>query len=445
MGPATTAPRSRLPAMPADHAPAGARTEPRRPLTRLLVILAMTALFAVSGGLLWVLGINYEGLSGSGASKIHPSTYLLILLFGWMMLTSGNVVGTLVDVAGRRPAAFFLLVATMVSFVQTVLRQGPGMAGLVDTFIPAGLAAMMMLRLSERNLRDIETVIHAVMTANAVMALVELASGHLFFPYRFDGAVFETDLRSSALQGHPLANALVTAPYALALVSGGGTLSGPVRLGLFGLQCLALVAFGGRSGMVITLLLGGGYLLLAAHRALAGGRVPLIAVAATALALTLLPVALGVLANEGFFTTLTSRFFEDGGSANARIKMFDIFGYLPASDILFGPDIGYIDSLRRINGLEWGIENPIVRTLLYQGLLITVLMTIAVTWFLWEIARHARRGIFLPMLGFVILLNTAESIGGKTTLLTKFAVMMICFYRPILGLSRADRKGRAPR
>lgn len=430
-------PRSHLP--PAGSIGLSTTKSPRRPVTRLLVIVTLAVLFAVSGGLLWDLGINYEGLSGSGASKIHPSTYLMILLFGWMTLTSGNIVAYILDVAARRPASVFLVVATLITFVQTVLRHGPGMAGLLDTFLPAALVVMMMARFTDRSFRDAELLIHVVMTVNAAMALVELASGHLFFPYRFDGAVFETDLRSSALQGHPLANALITAPYALAVISGGGTLSGPTRLVLFALQCLALVAFGGRSGMVVTLVLGGGYLVVAAHRALSSGRIPLLAVAAVALILTMLPIALGGLAVSGFFSTLTDRFVEDGGSANARVKMFDIFSYLPASDIIFGPDAAFVDSVRRINGLEWGIENPIVRTLLYQGALITVLQTIAVTWFLFEIAKFTRRGILLPLLGFVILLNTAESIGAKTTLLTKFAVMMLCFYPPSRALSPAPR------
>src|SRR3954469_18245690 len=114
-----------------EHLPEARRDGPSRrsrggprPLTRLLLVVTLAVLFAVSGGLLWVIGINYEGLSGSGASKIHPSTYLMILLFGWMAFTSGDIVGYVVDLGGRRPASAFLLLATMVTFVQTVLRHG---------------------------------------------------------------------------------------------------------------------------------------------------------------------------------------------------------------------------------------------------------------------------------------------------------------------------------
>ena len=53
-------------------------------------ILAITTiLFAVSGGVLWVIGVNYDGLTGSPISKIHPDEglrhiglYIVVLLAG---------------------------------------------------------------------------------------------------------------------------------------------------------------------------------------------------------------------------------------------------------------------------------------------------------------------------------------------------------------------------
>ena len=61
----------------------------------------------------------------------------------------------------------------------------------------------------------------------------------------------------------------------------------------------------------------------------------------------------------------------------------------------------------------------------------TVLMTIAVALFLYEIARRCERGVWLPMLACVILLNTSESIGGKTVVLAQFAVIVLAMYRSV--------------
>ncbi|WP_262313563.1 hypothetical protein, partial [Klebsiella pneumoniae] len=93
----------------------------------------------------------------------------------------------------------------------------------------------------------LETIFHLVMLANALLGLFELASGQRFFPYRFDGVAFESDTRSAALQGHPLANATMTACYILALANGGGRLAPMPRAAMIVLQLVALVTFGGRS------------------------------------------------------------------------------------------------------------------------------------------------------------------------------------------------------
>ena len=90
------------------------------------------------------------------------------------------------------------------------------------------------------------------MLVNALLGLTEFATKTLFFPYRLDGQVFATDTRSAALQGHPLGNATLTACYVLALIGGGGRMTVPQRLAMIGLQLAALVAFGGRSAMVVT-------------------------------------------------------------------------------------------------------------------------------------------------------------------------------------------------
>jgi hypothetical protein len=147
--------------------------------------------------------------------------------------------------------------------------------------------------------------------------------------------------------------------------------------------------------------------------------------------LALLPVAISILASTGFFDTMLDRFSSDGGSAEARVKMFEMFDHVPFRDLLVGPDIGLIESLRRVNGLEWGIENPIINDLLYQGLLITVLVAVAISMFLAEIALLCRRGVWVQVVAFAILINTSESIASKTTMVSEFAVLALCLYRPM--------------
>lgn len=408
---------------------------PRRRGLRLsmepVLLLTAAIIMGVSGGMLWLVGINYDGLTGSAIHKLHPATYLSGLLFAVAMLRAGNPVAYLAGAAARRPASALMTIIGLVYFLHIVLRGAPGMAGALDTFMLPGLVGILLADAEARTLRRLEWVVHAVMLANAGLGLVEFATNQRFFPYRLDGELFGNDTRSTSLQGHPLGNATLTSVYVLALIAGGGSMPPLLRLGMIGLQSAALVTFGGRSGMVVTLVLGGGYGLLLLHRILMAGRIPLLAAAAAVFALPLVPLGIGALAYFGFFDALLQRFSSDGGSANARVEMFALFGKLPLRQLVFGPDTALVESLRRINGLEWGIENPVIRTLLYQGALMTGLLMIGVTLFLVEVARHCRQGIALPMIAFLMLIMTFESLGGKTTLLSKFAILLLALYRPL--------------
>lgn len=408
----------------------GRRAVPVDTLTRLGITVAVLLLFSISGGMLWLAGYNYDGLQGSPLSKIHPSTYLFVLVFVWRACTFGNPVGYVVHVTNKRPATMLMAVISTVLLFVVILRQRPGMAGMIDTFVAPALLVLLLSEDDEKTFAQLRIVIHAVMTVNALMALFEFGTKHLVFPYRFDGAVFVNDLRSTALQGHPLSNATVTSIYVLSLLSGSRSLSTPLRLALVGLQFCALVAFGGRSGMVLTILLGGVYLLIQGLAQLRTGRVNLLGAALVIMLAALLPMAVALAGYYGFFDALLGRFVSDSGSANARVEMFDLFRHLELRDLIVGPDVDLLDSMRRITGLEQGIENPILRFTLYQGAFFTLLIFFGFALFMHEVARRCHPGIWLPMLGWLILLNTSESIASKTTLMTKFVVIALALYRP---------------
>jgi len=410
-----------------------ARTRPGAGLARmesLAFVVLTVVLVGVSGGLLWALGLNYDGISGSAPSKIHPATYMAVVLVGWTMLRAGNPVIPVAQALNRRPACVLLATCGVLLLVLIAARGGTGLAGSIDTFVLAGLIPILLMERDAATLRRVETVFHLMMLANALLGLFEFASGQRFFPFRFDGMAFETDTRSAALQGHPLVNATLTACYILALANGGGRLSPALRAGMIAVQLVALVTFGGRSATVTTLALGGMVGLVALNRTLRSNRIPLIGAACACFLLTALPVMVAVLAAVGFFDTLLSRFVSDGGSAQARVDMLAIFDAIPFRQLLLAPDLLQVSTLRRIYGLEWGIENSIISDVLYHGILVTTLLIVAVGLYLGEIARNCRRGVWLPILTFVILVNTFEGLAGKTTMLAKFALMLIVLFPP---------------
>lgn len=415
-------------------------------VTALGLALTVVLLFGVSGGMLWLLGYNYDGLTGSPFTKIHPYSYLVVALFVRAAVLSGSPFGYCLHVVNRRPASALMVFVSLLLFVTIIARKEPGMAGVIDTFFIPALLVMLMADADEPTQARMETVLHVVMTLNAVLALGEFATKIQLFPYRFDGAPLVNDTRSSALQGHPLENALITACYLLALLSGGRFLPAGLKLLLIGLQSAALVTFGGRSAIVVTLILGGAYIFRLVLSTLRSGRVSLRGAAVGLLLLALVPVAVSWLAATGFFDALLERFVSDSGSANARVEMLAFFKAIPLRDLIIGPDTALVSSLRRTYGLESGIENPMLSMTLYHGAFMMLLMMIALGLFLYEVARHCQRGVWLPMIAFVILLNASESVAIKTTSVAKFVVVILCIYRrrpPASPLSYAEASGQA--
>ena len=413
-------------------------------VTSLGLALTVALLFGVSGGMLWMLGYNYDGLTGSAFTKIHPSSYLVVALFARAAVLSGNPFGYCLHAANRRPASMLMAFVSMLLFMTVVARKEPGMAGVIDTFFIPALLVMLMADVDEPTLARMEIVLHALMTVNAVLALEEFATKTLLFPYRFDGVALVNDMRATALQGHPLENAFITSCYMLALLSGARSLPAGLRLSLIGLQGAALVTFGGRSAFVVTLLLGGIYGLRVLFRTLLSGRVPLRGAAGGLLSLALTPVVIIWLAEMGFFNALIARFVSDSGSAHTRVEMLAFFRAIPLRDLIVGPSIALIDSLRRIYGLKSGIENPILSMTLYHGAFMMLLVLLALVWLFYEVTRNCVRGVWLPMLAFIILVNTFESVATKTTLISKFVVIVLCLYRRRPAASRSvARQGQA--
>lgn len=414
------------------------------PLPSFLFVLAIASFYTVSGGMLWLLGYNYDGLTGSPLTKIHPGTYLTLIVLCMAAVEQGNPIAFAVESARRQPASLFLLFAALVVFVQIVSRAGPGLAGTIDAFMLPPLAIILYAKSGETTRRRIEIVIHIAMVLNASLALVEFATKHLYFPFRLDGVDYVTDTRSSALQGHPLGNATITCVYILALISGGGRMPVLVRTGVVVLQLMAMVAFGGRSALVTTIAFAGLQGCLAAHRILRSGTVPLLGMAAAVLVATITPLVLLGLVAGGFFDALLVRFSNDGGSANARVEMLELVRRIPLRDLIVGPDTAYVESERRIFGLALGIENPIVRSVLYQGAIVTGLLMVALGFFFRELTRDARRSMAVPLLAFLIVINTFESIAGKSTMLASIALMLVVLYRRSAAQERSPAPGMMP-
>ena len=406
---------------------------PARPLARTFIAALflgiVLVLFSVSSGVLWNLGINYNGVTGAIASKIHPATYLAFATLGLLMLARRNPASFFVTLVTKHPGTLAFLLATLLVGGIIVVDGRKGIATIFDTYLLAIIVALIAAEMETRDFTRAEKLIHALLAANALLGLAEYAMNTRIFPFRFDGVALEWDYRSNALLGHPLENAQITGLYIMVLLAGGGaSMPKSLRPVAILLQLAALVPFGGRTALLLTVAMAALWMVPRVLQVLRGARVSLPVFAAIAALVPLLTLGVGLIAAGGFFDVITDRFDDDGGSAKARVEMFAIFEHLSAHEIFIGASSDVIDSLRTSRGLEQGIENPVIRLLLYQGVVFTMFLIVGFTLFLIEIARRLRPGYGMAMIFFLVIISSYESIANKTVGLAQFVVLLLVMF-----------------
>jgi len=241
-------------------------------LIAALCLVIIGLLFSVSSGLLWNLGINYNGIEGAMASKIHPATYITFFTFSLLIVARRNPASFFVGFVARHPGTLAFLIATLMLAAYIVLDGRKGIATIFDTYLLAVMMVLILAELDDREIGRVEKLIHVLLAVNALMALLEYLIDYRFFPFRFDGAAFEWDKRSTALLGHPLENAQVAGLYVLSLLGGGGArLPKTLRPWMILLQLAALVSFGGRTALLVTLAMAGLWSIRASSVCFVGG------------------------------------------------------------------------------------------------------------------------------------------------------------------------------
>ena len=405
-----------------------ARPFSRKLIAGLFFVIALL-LFALPSGLLWSLGINYNGVTGAIASKIHPATYLAFATLGLLILARRNPASFFVTLVTKHAGTLTFLLATAMLGGYIVFDGRKGIATIFDAYLLAIIVALIAAELQTRDFIRVEKLLHVLLAANAMLGLVEYALNARAFPFRFDGVALELDNRSSGLLGHPLENAQMTGLYVMVLLGGGGaSMPKMLRPAAVLLQLAALVPFGGRTALLLTIGMAALWLIPRVLHVLRGARLPLPAFAAIAVLAPMLAVGVGLIAVGGFFDVIMDRFADDGGSAKTRLEMFEIFNQLSAREIFIGASSDVINSLRTSRGLELGIENPVVRLLLYQGVVFTTFLIAGFTLFLFEIARRLRPGCAMAMVFFLVIINSYESISNKTVGLAQFIVLLLVMF-----------------
>jgi hypothetical protein len=415
--------------IPGSVVPQPAPSNGWRTLSWWLLVAGVVLRLALSAPALHRLGVPYDLPWGPFPSKIHPGSYVLMLAFVTGLVSHGNPVASLLELARKHRLLAGYMLSMVAVFAWTVLRHGPsGQAFFIDTLWMPGVAALTIVMHHRGRQRQLLTILMLLLLANAALAVGEAAIGRRLIPLHAgrDGIIEEYWFRASALMGHPLANSLVTVSLMPVIVVMPWSLH--LRLAALGLLTLSLLSFGSRANLAAV----GVYALLAcvplvlhlvrgrfSYRQISGGLVGL-ALAAAALAAVVATTRLG----DRIFKNLTW-----DNSADVRLLAFDVLRYVRGTDLWFGIPVERIEGIAGRVGIDLryeAIENFWVNLLVLLGLVGFALFLFGLACLVLHLWRGARTPLKVAIVMYFIVASGANTLAAKTASLTLLAVALQC-------------------
>jgi hypothetical protein len=403
-----------------------------------LMLLAVIATFTLSSSVLTNWKIHYSTAGGNFYEKLHPATYFTLLAFSFLLLRSRGPVGEINRMFSESKLLLAYLLCWLFLLIQVIVLERP-FTVIIDTFLLPILIAMVMWQLSSFQKRSLVWAIHLTILLNVVLGYYEYFSGRRLIPLTLGDVMVMGEWRSAALLGHPLTASGIVGAYVLALVLR-PAICPPLllRLPLIAFSLGSLMAFGGRTSLVTVLAMIGLVGLFEAIRLLRGKRMPL---SAAILAICVLFAAGAIVfaaLDLGIFDKMLLRFSSDKGSTLARFATFSLLSHFDWHELILGPNPVRVNALQSQLGLNYGIENFWISSIVQFGLVHTILLTIGLVCFFVELLRRSSPAAWAIVLLIVVIAASSVSFSSKTIQLAQFAILISVL------LPREPRRVAAP-
>jgi hypothetical protein len=409
------------------------------PFAGYLCLVGFFLHIILSEPLLNSLGIHYSGEEGRFYEKIHPGSIFIILSFLVLLWHNKNPLEFLIILCGRHTAYMALLGMYILSLFYMALRSGThGLAYIIDTHMVVPMAAIVLCYTPfDICWRAANFFIFAAVI-NSLIGIGEAIEKTRIFHFTPQWPVLkETYFRSSAFLGHPLNNAMFTFIALFTALS----LRSPAftKILLATIFTISLVAFGGRSGLVISI--AALFILGAAHakKIIAARNITLLQlwlylIAALILPLVIIGILYGVIGSD-IGERIATRLWWDN-SAQSRLMAFNVFHYMSASEIIYGISPAQIMHINdRINQTMpiSDIENPWLILCMNFGAVAFVFWLIATLAFILALIKGKPLGLKLTVLGYYLIASTSNSFGRKDSIYVIMTAGVICAARSLRG------------
>lgn len=391
-----------------------------------MMAMAILAIGTISPPLLMTLHVNYAATGGNILEKMHPATYFAVLAFMLMLLRGGDPIGEFSRIVGSTKLLLIYFFACVLIVFQSVALKRP-FTGVVDAFFLPALLCLIIWNLTPAQRRPLVWVVHFVIWLNILLGFYEFISKRRLVPITLANNVVVTgDWRSTALLGLPLVAAGVVAMYIMTLLLKPRTQAPPLyALPLLAVAMASLMVFGGRTALVFTLIVLAGVVVVNLARLVRGDRVGMMTVIVATCFVMLVAAAIPILFGTGMFDKMIDRFSSDNGSAGARLAGIHLLSLIDWREILFGTTPARSNALQSMMGLDYGIENFWIASIVQYGLIVTTLITIGLAFFVGEILKRAAPGARVAVLFLVIVAASSVSFSSKNIILAAYVVLIV--------------------
>lgn len=403
-------------------------------------IVGVALYLLLSPQALSALGIPYDEPGGSNPLvKIHAGTWLIAIAFVLMLTAFGSPLRTAAALVSSRKllSAYFACQAFVL--VWAVLWHGSsGAANIIDSLlIPAIAAVTVSMFEAQRRYRCLQLIV-GMLVVNSLLGIGETLMHTRLIPLTIGSQpVIEDIFRPSALFGHPLTNSMITAtllPAVLYL-----RISTAWKSAIALLLWVGVLAFGGRTGFVLSTLAYGVCFIVLLTRMTVQGRFGYTQITG---GLLLGMVGVVLIASAIAASGIGERIFLSlswDGSAAVRVRIWDVFDYLDIKGWLVGVDPTDLPLLNSRLGLEESeaIENFWLVMFLRVGwsgfVVFASGMVLAFAW-LWRSSHGALR---VAVCLFFVIASSNNSLATKTDALV-LLMLVVGITQAMPGMRRTD-------
>jgi hypothetical protein len=359
------------------------------------------------------MGYLYVDEEGSMYQKLHPSFFIMFLAIIFVIM---HAQFERLYVRKKIEFQFLLFIICLILYVYVNKLTG-SIAFIPNTIILPVFFSICICEEDVGFLLKLRRLVLIFFVINSSMALLEMILQYNFFP------LSSSTFRSTALQNHPLNNALVTSTImAFILMS---EMKNKIKNILLSLGLASIVCYGARGALLVWLVMVFVYLIKSAF--FIRGRNPGRMTQIIAIVLIVAGVSWIVVYTSWGTRIMQTLDLSNDSSVAVRLDTLDIFNRIDLKDLLWGGGANKMENIAGILGVGI-IENFWIIWIIRFGLVMTIILSVTLIKFMYQKTKaYGKFASFYTLMTCLAIAATNNSLGSNTPVISIFVICAYAF------------------